>query len=280
MKSFTADTSDAAHTRYLGNIRAMSPAARLAAAADLSQRALAQALWVISRQRPELDTQEARLILLGRLYGHDVERHVRSLPPPTGGDGAMHGSLYDVIAPVIAVLEELDLAHYIGGSVASITYGIPRSTMDVDIVVQLKRRDVPVFVQRLTPHFYVDAEAIRAAISNSSSFNLIPMHGALKIDVFIPPKTPFTASVFGRVAYVPIAPDAPRPYCLPTAEDIILLKLQWYVLGNKVSNNQRNDILGVLQTQADQLDLGYLRRWAAFLTVSDVFTELCAAAGM
>lgn len=279
MKSFAADTSDAAHERYIGNIRAMSPAARLAAAAELSQRALDQALWVISRQRPELDAQEARLILLGRLYGHDVERHVRSLPPPTGA-AAMHGSLYDVIAPVIAVLEELDLAHYIGGSVASITYGIPRATMDVDIAVQMKRRDVPVFVQRLTPFFYVDDEAIREAISNSSSFNLIPMHGAVKVDVFIPPRTPFTASVFGRVAYVPIAPDAPRPYCLPTAEDIILLKLQWYMLGNLVSNNQRNDIIGVLQTQAGHLDIVYLRRWAAFLNASDVFAELCAAAGV
>ncbi|MEI6778666.1 MAG: hypothetical protein WCK70_17335 [Chloroflexales bacterium] len=279
MKSFTHDTSQAAHQRYVDNIRAMSPAERLAAACDLSRRALAQALWVIRRQRPEIDAQEAQFILLGRLYGSAIAAQVRSWPLPTG-EKSMQGTLYDAITPVIDVLEERDLAYYIGGSVASITYGIPRATMDVDIAVQMTRRDVSLFVQRLTPYYYLDAESIRSAISNHSSFNLIPMHGAVKIDVFVPPLTLFTKSVFARVAYLPIAPDAPRPYCLPTAEDIILLKLHWYVLGNRVSNHQRTDVIGVLQTQAGQLDLRYLRQWATILNLADVFADVYADAGV
>lgn len=192
----------------------------------------------------------------------------------------MQGTFYDAIAPVIDALETLDVGHSIGGSIASITYGIPRSTMDVDIAAQLTRRHVAPLVQQLAPHYYVDADAIREAITERSSFNLIPLHGAVKIDVFVPAPSPFMRSVFGRDAYVPIAPDAPRPYCLPTAEDIILLKLQWYAQGNQVSTNQRHDIIGVLQTQAGQLDLFYLRRWAAALGLAELFAQLYADAGV
>lgn len=279
MKSLTQDTSDAAHQRYIENIRAMSPVQRLAAAGDLSRRALAQALWVIQRQHPEINAQEARLILLDRLYGQTVAELVRAWPAPTE-EPVMPETFYDAITPVIDLLEELDLAHYIGGSVASITYGIPRSTMDVDLAVQMTQSHVGPFVQRLAPQYYLDAQAIHEAIRQKSSFNLIPQHGPIKIDIFVPAQTPFIRSVFERVAYVPIAPDAPRPYCLPTAEDIILLKLQWYVLGNMVSNNQRNDVIGMLQTQAGRLDLAYLRRWAAFLKLSNLFTQVYAEAGI
>lgn len=279
MKSLSRDTSEAAHQRHIANIRAMSPAQRLAAAADVSRRALAQALWVIRRRHPAIDEREAHLILLGRLYGQALADQVRTWPAPEGAR-TMQGTLYDAVTPVIDALETLDVGHYIGGSIASITYGIPRSTMDVDIAAQLTRRHVTTLVQQLAPHYYVDADAIRAAIADRSAFNLIPLHGAVKIDVFVPAPTPFMRAVFERVAYVPIAPDAPRPYCLPTAEDIILLKLQRYAQGNQVSSNQRHDIIGVLQTQAGQLDLFYLRRWATALGLAELFHQLYADAGV
>lgn len=85
MKSLSRDTSEAAHRRHIENIRAMSPAQRLAAAADVSQRALAQALWVIRRRHPAIDEREARLILLGRLYGQALADRVRVWPAPGGG---------------------------------------------------------------------------------------------------------------------------------------------------------------------------------------------------
>lgn len=279
MKSFTRDTSDSAHQRYIEQLRAMSPAQRLAAASDLSRRALTQAVWVIRQRRPDIDHREAQFVLLGRLYGQELADRVRCWPTPAGDDG-MQGTLYDALNPVIDVLEALDLAHYIGGSIASITYGVPRSTMDVDIAVQLPRHAVPVFVQRLSSHYYLDADSIKAAIRHRSSFNLIPQHGAVKIDIFVPEMSLFTRSVFERVSYIPIAPDAARPYCLPSAEDIILIKLQWYVLGNMVSTNQRHDVIGVLQTQAGDLDLAYLRRWATVLNLIEVFEQLYADAGI
>lgn len=53
-------------------------------------------------------------------------------------------------------------------------------------------------------------------------------------------------------------------------EDTILSKLEWYRMGGEVSERQWRDILGVLKTRADELDLDYLRHWAGDLGVNDL----------
>ncbi len=53
---------------------------------------------------------------------------------------------------------------------------------------------------------------------------------------------------------------------------------QWYRLGHEVSDRQWNDILGVIRTQGDRLDRGYLRQWASELEVSDLLERALQAA--
>jgi hypothetical protein len=60
---------------------------------------------------------------------------------------------------------------------------------------------------------------------------------------------------------------------LASAEDNLLAKLEWYRLGNEVSDRQWRDILGVLKTQGQRLDLAYLRQWAAALNVADLLEK-------
>ena len=57
---------------------------------------------------------------------------------------------------------------------------------------------------------------------------------------------------------------------IATAEDIILAKLEWYRLGNEVSERQWNDVLGLLRLQGAALDLAYLRSSAADLGIADL----------
>lgn len=77
MKPYTTDTSLEAHRRHVENVRAMTPAERVAAAFDLSAWAMERALMVIRQNDPAIDEQEARLILLGRLYGTALSDRVR-----------------------------------------------------------------------------------------------------------------------------------------------------------------------------------------------------------
>jgi hypothetical protein len=53
-------------------------------------------------------------------------------------------------------------------------------------------------------------------------------------------------------------------------EDIILAKLEWHRLGNKIPDRQWRDILGILKVQAGRLDLDYLCKWAVELKVADL----------
>ena len=42
------------------------------------------------------------------------------------------------IGPIVGALEQLSVSYYIGGSVASSVHGLPRMTLDVDLVANLK----------------------------------------------------------------------------------------------------------------------------------------------
>jgi hypothetical protein len=51
--------------------------------------------------------------------------------------------------PVAKAFENLGVPYFIGGSVASSAYGMPRSTMDVDMVSDLKPAHVQTLVRTL-----------------------------------------------------------------------------------------------------------------------------------
>jgi hypothetical protein len=44
------------------------------------------------------------------------------------------GRIIAAITPIVTVFEQLGIRYYLGGSVVSSTYGIPRATLDVDLI--------------------------------------------------------------------------------------------------------------------------------------------------
>src|SRR3954470_15453589 len=95
----------------------------------------------------------------------------------------------DILAattPIVEVLEQLTVSYYIGGSVGSSVHGLPRLTIDVDLVADLRIEHVRPLVKLLEESYYIDADAVRDAIRRKSSFNAIHLDTMLKVDVFIP----------------------------------------------------------------------------------------------
>ena len=118
---------------------------------------------------------------------------------------------------------------------------------------------------------YIDADMIHDAIRRRSSFNLVHLATMMKVDVFIVKARPFDRVAFARVTTAPLDANE-RSFPLTTAEDIVLHKLEWFVLGGGMSERQWHDILGVLQVQAN-LDRAYLDRWATDLGVADLLAR-------
>ncbi len=183
------------------------------------------------------------------------------------------------LGPIVEALEELGVNYHIGGSVASSVYGIPRLTIDADLVADLRQEHVRSLVKLLEADYYIDADAVRDAIRRRSSFNAIHLGTMLKVDVFIPKARPFDQEELRRVRQEVLVEGTP-PFYMASPEGTILNKLEWYRMGGEVSDRQWNDILGVLKVQATALDMAYLQRWARALQVIDLLERALVDAGL
>ncbi len=65
---------------------------------------------------------------------------------------------------------------------------------------------------------------------------------------------------------------------LISPEDLVLNKLRWGQQSE--SEKQWRDVLGMLKTQQDALDYGYLRHWAAELEVAQLLEQALVEAGV
>ena len=170
------------------------------------------------------------------------------------------------LLPVVQSFDALGIGYFVGGSVASSAHGLPRTTLDVDVVAEMEPADVEPFVARLRGLFYVDAGMIRKAILHEGSFNVVHLETMLKVDVFVRKSAPYDRTAFVRAQQGRLDPSTDAIQVrLSTAEDVILHKLYWYQLGGEVSERQWNDVIGVLRVQSEALDLGYMQQWAAEL---------------
>lgn len=183
------------------------------------------------------------------------------------------------ITPIVEALEELGVPYHIGGSVASSLYGLPRLTIDVDLVADLHLGHVRPLVKSLQTIYYIDEEMVRDAISRRSSFNIIHQDTILKVDVFIPKSRLFDQEELRR-AQQEVLLEGTRSFNVASPEGTILNKLEWYRMGGEVSDRQWNDILGVLKVQGTDLDMNYLQKWAASLNVTDLLERALVDAGL
>lgn len=183
----------------------------------------------------------------------------------------MQNEPIEVTLKVTGILEKLGISYIIGGPLASTLYGMVRTTQDSDIIAEMQLKHVKPFVASLQNEFFIDEEMIPESIQHNSSFNIIHRDSMFKVDVFIPRPRPFNQSQLARAQRQTFSLESEMSANFASAEDTILSKLEWYLMGGEVSDRQWRDILGVLKTRAGELDLAYLHKWANELKVSDLF---------
>lgn len=171
---------------------------------------------------------------------------------------------------VTQVLDALSIPYLVAGGMASIIHGEIRTTLDVDLLADLKMNHVEALASALDKDFFVDIESIREAIISRRSFNIIHRDMMFKVDMFIPKLRSFDRDQFEHRTLETVGEDPQRQIWVASPEDTVLSKLEWYKMGGGVSEKQWRDILGVLKTQTDKLDVAYMRRVAAALSVSDL----------
>ena len=177
----------------------------------------------------------------------------------------------DLLHHMATTLDRLDLPYLVTGSTATITFGEPRFTNDIDIVVKLPLERLDEFWEAFPEgEFYLDPNAAREAIRRKTQFNIVHPASGLKVDIVIPDDSPFERSRFARVLRVETAPGCRPAFSSP--EDVIIKKLEFHRQGG--SDKHLRDILGVLKVMGDQIDRAYIAQWAARLGVDAVWREV------
>jgi len=178
-----------------------------------------------------------------------------------------------VLKQLTDVLDDLEIDYAIGGSIASSLYGKVRFTQDADITVVAFTGKAEQLYNVLRENFYISKDAMYQAISNRSSFNIIHLKSAFKLDIFIQKDDDFHRQLFLRRKKIKLGESIQHFFDIVSAEDIILLKLQWYQSAGCVSERQWLDVLGVLAVQATSLDMKYLKSYSEKLGLSDILQK-------
>jgi hypothetical protein len=175
---------------------------------------------------------------------------------------------------IIEALDACGIAHMLAGSFASTHHGVPRTTHDIDLVIDPTREALDRFALGLdTERFYVSVEAARKAWRRRGQFNVVDLSTGWKSDLILRKDRAFSREEFMRREQVSIFGV---PVFVASAEDTILAKLEWARRGE--SERQLRDVVGVLEMQGALLDRSYIERWAAELGVEESWRRAQAEA--
>ena len=152
------------------------------------------------------------------------------------------------------------------GSTATITYGEPRFTNDIDVVVDLPAARVDDLLAAFSgDEFYISRSAVEAAVAREHQFNILHPTSGLKVDVIVASQSEFDRGRLQRARRLAVLSDRTVSFASP--EDVILKKLLYFREGG--SEKHLRDIAGVLRIQGEKIDLDYVRDWAGRLGVDD-----------
>jgi len=187
-----------------------------------------------------------------------------------------------------AVLEKANISYYVTGGVAAIAYGDPRTTRDLDIVIQILKTEIePLKLALEQAGFYV-AGVDDVISGRMKTLQITHVETISRADLMLADETPYARMQFARR----------RKYAFPTSssvgsledgvadsnvyvaapEDVVISKLRWGLRSD--SEKQRRDILAILKVQQAALDYAYIRKWASEFELSEQMEELITAAGV
>jgi hypothetical protein len=180
-----------------------------------------------------------------------------------------------LLEKVIRTLNRLGIEYMVTGSIASSLQGEPRSTHDIDLLIDLPASKARTLSSAFPPpDYYLDEDAVLHAVSSSGMANLIDMKSGDKVDFWLLTETPFDSSRFNR-KYLEKALGIRMAVSSP--EDTILMKLRWSKMSGG-SEKQFIDAVRVYEVQQEKLDHGYLHEWARALDIEKELEELKAEA--
>lgn len=174
-------------------------------------------------------------------------------------------TIEQILNLVCDFLNKNDIDYVIVGGFAVLFYGNPRTTMDIDYVIQLEDENIPVLIQFLQKNgFHADEYDMRAAFRERSHCSVEDKETMFRLDIkgVYNEMDERTLRNKREVNLNDIAVWIASP------EDTIVNKLVF------AREQDVKDALGILVRQYDVLDIVYLENTAKKIGVYDSLREL------
>lgn len=176
----------------------------------------------------------------------------------------------DLLRLLISRLEDAGIPYALGGSIASMVYGEPRATLDIDVVVTLDARGADRIVKSFPPpDFYLSPGRIAKVAKRGGTFNVIHPASGFKIDFFVASDPIEERQLVGRLRRV-VLPGV-SGWCSPP-EELIAKKLEYFQAGG--STKHLRDIRGMLEISPDAIDLERVEALVHAFHLEDAWREV------
>lgn len=163
----------------------------------------------------------------------------------------------------------------VSGSVASIVYGEPRLTNDIDLVVVLNDSLIQQLATLFPPdRFYCpppEIVAIETARDRRGHFNVIHHDTGLKADLYLAGNEPLQA--WGLAHRQRVEMGAGLALWIAPIEYVILKKLEYFREGR--SEKHLLDIRGMLAVSGDEIESSFLDAQIAELRLNAEWKQVC-----
>jgi hypothetical protein len=171
----------------------------------------------------------------------------------------------ELLTYVVRALDERAIPYLIVGSIASMAYGEPRLTRDIDIVVDLQLEHVESLCTAFpADEFYVSLPAARQAVAHHHQFNVIHPTSGNTIDFMIARPDAWGREQLSRGRKLELQPGTVASIAAP--EDVILSKLLYYREGH--SDKHLRDVAAMLQVSGEEARKSTGATWRAGPTSS------------
>jgi hypothetical protein len=174
----------------------------------------------------------------------------------------------DLIRLFVEPLEGLGLSYMVTGGVASVIYGDPRFTRDVDVVLALPHDEIAALVAAFDPTtFYVPPlEALKeeTARLEGGHFNVIHRETSLRADVYLAGDDPLIAWAFERRTRLRVGGVQ---ISVAAIEYVILRKLEYYQQSG--SDRHLRDVAMMLRISGETVDEAALTAWCERLELQE-----------
>ena len=178
-----------------------------------------------------------------------------------------------ILPRIAGALERLAIPYMLSGSFASSHHGAPRTTQDIDIVVNPSLAQLDELLTALEgPDVYLDRDVAHEELARRGQFNVIEMSSGWKVDVIFAKRRAFSRTELERRVRATILGT---DLFVASPEDAILSKLEWAKLGG--SDRQLADVSGIVKTQGTSLDRAYVEEWLDDLGVRGLWLRVLAA---